>query len=215
MRHALTSRGFALVLLCGLALLHATELVKNRGRTVMIKYEAVYVAGSGIRQYLPSSAEISDLVIAQINRVAADVAIDATASPHNVLVGVERESGGDRLYVDVLLHPGQKWEPAFVGLCEALAGEIQRRRAADDRRGAADSNTREPTPVCRQLEPDPAAQHPARPHEILFVRANPSRISSARITAVDWFSLLVLAGAIAVWLPRRSKPANAAGSKVF
>ena len=212
MTRVLSSRGFALVLLCGLATLHVVKIATNWPDFVMLKYQAAYVVGAGIRSYLPATSDISELMVAELNRVAGSAAPDAQAHPHNVLIGIERESGVDRIYVDTVVLSGRAWESAFMGLCAALADEAWRRRTADD--ALRDSRAPGPTlprAACRKL--DLAAQYPAEPHEVLFVRATPTRIPYARIGALDWFSLAVLLGAIAAWLPWRSRRATATDSK--
>ncbi|HZM44200.1 MAG TPA: hypothetical protein VFC14_05160 [Burkholderiales bacterium] len=212
MTRILTGRGFALALLSGLATLHVVNIAKNWADIVMLKYQAAYVVGAGIRSYLPAAAEISELMVAQLNRVAGSAAPDARAGTHNVLIGIERESGVDRIYVDAVVLSGRAWESAFTGLCAALAAEAWRRQTADE----ALHVSRPPGPplpkaACRQL--DPAAEYPAEPHEVLFVRATPTRITYTRIGALDWFSLAVLVGAIAAWLPWRSRRTTATDSR--
>ena len=214
MTRVLSSRGFALVLLCGLATLHIVKVVKNWPDTAMLKYEAAYVVGAGIRGYLPATPEISELMVAELNRVAGGTAPDAQASSHDVLVAVERESGVDRIYVNAVVRSGRAWESAFIALCATLADEAWRRKTADDSSGGSPPpGPTLPKAVCRKLDPDPANQYPAEPHELLFVRATPTRFSSARIGALDWFSLAVLLGAIAAWLPRQSRRTTATDSR--
>jgi hypothetical protein len=216
MTRMLTGRGFALVLLCGLALLHVAGIARNWADKMTVRYQAAYVVGAGIREYLPAGTEISELMVAEVKRVADGAARDVQVSRHNVLVGVERASDADRIYVDVVLHSNAAWDSAFVQLCTALADASWQRKIASDRLHSAEV-TRPPLSkaTCRKLPPDPADQYPAEPHELLFVRAVATRTSSARITALDVISLGVLLGAIATWLPRRSRSATQQAPKRF